>query len=261
MASNNPALSRNPAFRPGNASTESLDLEALYGAPAATSSDTGRIGYQDVVFKTTAVFAVLLAAGLVGWQLPGLAMLGAIGALALGLVNSFKRKPSAVLTLAYGAFEGLLLGGISSFFEQQFPGVVVQAVIATLSVFGVMLALFASGKVRASARMTKIFLIAMIGYGVYSLVNVGLMVFGGASGAFGLNSMTLFGIPIGFAVGILAVLMGAYSLVLDFEFIKNAVQNRAPRAVGWQAAFGLVVTLVWLYVEFLRLFSLLQGRN
>lgn len=267
-ASNNPALGRVPAFRPGRAPQpvdpntvgQAPDLEALFNARSAGSSETGRMSYEDTVVKTVVLFAVLLAAGAVSWFFPQLTLIGALVGLALGMVNAFKRKPSPVLIVIYAAAQGVFLGGISSIFEQFFGGVVVQAVIATLGVFGVMLALFASGKVRASNRLTKVFLGAMIGYLVYSLVNVGLMVFGGVSSnlAFGLNSMTFMGIPIGLIIGILAVLMGAYSLVLDFEFIKNGVDNRAPRVYGWQGAFGLMVTLIWLYVEFLRLFAILS---
>ncbi|GAA4190252.1 Bax inhibitor-1/YccA family protein [Gryllotalpicola kribbensis] len=268
-ASNNPALNRVSAFRAGGApqpvdpSTvgQGPDLEALFNARSAGSAETGRMTYEDTVVKTVALFAVLLATGVVAWFVPALTIVGAIVGLVLGLVNAFKRKPSAALIVMYAAAQGLFLGGISRIFEQVFGGVVVQAVIATLGVFGVMLALFASGKVRASNRLTKVFLGAMIGYAVYSLVNVGLMVFGGVSSdlAFGLNSMTFMGIPLGLIVGVLAVLMGAYSLVLDFEFIKNGVENRVPRAYGWQGAFGLMVTLIWLYVEFLRLFAILSG--
>ncbi|GAA4177367.1 Bax inhibitor-1/YccA family protein [Gryllotalpicola koreensis] len=267
-ASNNPALNRVPAFRaagaprPVDPSTvgEAPDLEALFTARSAGAAETGRMSYEDTVIKTVSLFAVLLAAGVVGWFVPALAIVGAIVGLVLGLVNAFKRKPSPALIIVYAAAQGLFLGGISSIFETVFGGVVIQAVIATLGVFGVMLALFASGKVRASNRLTKVFLGAMVGYLVYSLVNVGLMMFGGVSSnlAFGLNSMTFMGIPLGLIVGILAVLMGAYSLVLDFEFIKNGVENRAPRVYGWQGAFGLMVTLIWLYVEFLRLFAILS---
>jgi uncharacterized YccA/Bax inhibitor family protein len=267
-ASNNPALNRVPAFRAGGAPQPvdpntvgaTPDLETLFTARSAGAAETGRMTYEDTVVKTVVLFAVLLATGVVAWFVPTLTIIGAIVGLVLGLVNAFKRNPSPALIITYAAAQGLFLGGISRIFEQFFGGVVVQAVVATLGVFAVMLALFASGKVRASNRLTKVFLGAMIGYAVYSLVNVGLMVFGGVSSdlAFGLNSMTFMGIPLGLIVGILAVLMGAYSLVLDFEFIKHGVENRAPRVFGWQGAFGLMVTLIWLYVEFLRLFAILS---
>ena len=271
-SSNNPAMRQVPAFRRGAGSGlapqpvdpgvtgSAPDLDALFHGRSAGAAETGRMTYEDTVLKTVLLFAVLLAGAAVSWFVPALTIVGAIVGLVLGLVNSFKRKPSPALIVLYAAAQGVFLGGISRIFETMFGGVVIQAVIATLGVFGVMLALFASGKVRASSRLTKIFMGAMIGYLVYSLVNVGLMVFGGVSSdlAFGLNSQTVMGIPIGLIVGILAVLMGAYSLVLDFEFIKNGVENRAPRVYGWSGAFGLMVTLIWLYVEFLRLFAILQ---
>lgn len=271
MASRNPALSNNPAFKPGNgaafaapstATTElatAEGLQNLYDSPAATAADTDRMTYEDTIGKTVALFVVLLATAGVGWFIPTLFVPGMIVGLVLGLVNAFKREPSAPLIIAYAAAQGLFIGGISRLFESMWSGVVMQAVLATLVVFGVTLALFASGKVRASKKATKVFLIAMVGYMVFSLVNVGLMVFGGvdtSSMAFGLRSSTVMGIPLGIIIGVLAVIMAAYSLVLDFEFIKNGVQNRAPRKYGWSGAFGLMVTIIWLYVEFLRMFAI-----
>ena len=207
------------------------------------------------------------AAAAVGWFFPVLALPGAIAGLVLGLVNSFKRTPSPALILLYGAAQGLFSGGISAIFEQLWNGVVIQAVIATLAVFAVTLVLFASGKVRASARATKVFLVALIGYALFGLVNLVVMLFGGfgqaaTGGPFGIYSMHipwLFNLPLGVVIGVVAVLLAAYSLVLDFDFIQNGVKNRAPRVMGWYGAFGLAVTLIWLYVEFLRLFAIIAG--
>jgi uncharacterized YccA/Bax inhibitor family protein len=282
MALSNPAFQNNPAFRPakaGVAATTTAEptalataqgLQQLYEAPAATAADTDRMTVEDTIWKTVSLFVVLLATAAISWfvtlqnvqsgTFPILLVAGSIVGLVLGLVNSFKRNPSAPLILAYAAAQGLFVGGISALFENMWHGVVIQAVLATLVVFAVTLALFASGKIRASARATKVFLIAMIGYAVFSLVNVVLM-FTGVLGnnAFGLNSATIFGIPLGLIIGIIAVLLAAYSLVLDFDFIKQGVANRAPRKLGWYGAFGLMVTLIWLYVEFLRLFAILAG--
>lgn len=269
MASRNPAFSKSPAFRPNNraafsrgVATSTGDLETLYQSPAATAADTDRMTYDDTIGKTALIFLVLLVAAGVGWMVPALAIPGAIAGFVLAMVNSFKRVPSAPLIFAYAATEGLFVGGISEIFEQMWGGVVLQAVLGTLVVFGVTLALFASGKIRASKRATKIFLIAMVGYILFSFINMGLMMFGGVSSslAFGLRSQaTIFGIPLGIIVGLLAVLMAAYSLVLDFDFIKNGVANRAPRAYGWYGAFGLMVTIVWLYIEMLRLFAIARN--
>jgi len=230
----------------------------MYNAPSATSVDTGRMTYEDTITKTTVLFAVLLAGAAVGWIAPGLAIIGALVGFVLGLVNSFKREPSVPLIVAYAAFEGLFVGGISRIFEMQpaYSGIAVQAVLATLVVVGVVLALFRSGKIRASAKATKIFMIAMVSYLAFSLVNFGLVIFGVLDSPFGLR-----GGIIGLIVGALAVLMASYSLVLDFDFIQRAVRSGQPRKVGWQAGFGLMVTVVWLYVEFLRIFAILRGND
>jgi uncharacterized YccA/Bax inhibitor family protein len=265
MASSNPAFSRNAAFAaPGSAATTALaqaDLQRLYESPSAGSQDTGRMTYEDTIVKTTLSFALLLATAATAWvltpSLPFLPFLGMIVGLVLGLVNTFKKEPSPGLILAYAAAEGLFVGGISYIFESLYPGVVVQAVLATLVVVGVTLALFANGKVRASKRATKIFMVAMVGYLVFSLLNVGLVAFGAIDSPFGLNSsVTFFGIKLGLIIGVLAVLMAAYSLVLDFDFIQRGVVNRVPRKYGWSGAFGIMVTVVWLYVELLRLFAI-----
>ncbi len=263
--SSNPAFKNNAAFNGRGAiavSTPSAtELDELYSRPSATPTDTDRMSYEDTTLKTVALFAVLLVTGAVGWAFPPLAIVGAIVGLVLGIVNTFKKQPSVPLIVAYAAFEGLFVGGISAIFEQVWEGVVIQAILATLVTVAVVLALFASGKVRASARATKIFLVAMIAYAVFSLVNFGLMIFAGdaiGGGAFGLRSADIPGtsIPFGLVIGALAVLLAAYSLVLDFDFVKQGVQRGLPRKFGWQAAFGLMVTIVWLYVEFLRIFAL-----
>ena len=255
----NPALSNNPAFRQTAVSPAQLD--ELYDRPAATAVETGRMTYEDTAVKTVVLFAVLLATGAVGWVVPGLAFVGAIVGFVLALVNTFKRQPSVPLIVAYAAFEGLFIGGISALFETMWGGVVVQAVLATLVTTGVTLALFASGKIRASARATKIFLVAMVGYLVFSLVNVALQAFGVLNQPFGVSSMKIAGIPLGVIVGVLVVLMAAYSLVLDFDQIQQGVRRGLPAKYGWTGAFGLMVTIVWLYVEFLRIFALLNGRG
>ncbi|MEO6199640.1 MAG: Bax inhibitor-1/YccA family protein [Cryobacterium sp.] len=268
MASSNPAFSRNAAFgAPGAvATTRALsptELQDLYNAPSAGAQDTDRMSYEDTIAKSALSFGLLIVAAVAGWMLtpalpalPILMIVGLIVGLVLGLVNTFKKEPSPGLILAYAVAEGLFVGGISKVFEQLYPGVVVQAVLATLVVVGVTLALFANGKIRASKKATKVFMIAMVGYLVFSLVNLGMMAFGATDNAFGLRSVEIFGIPLGLLIGVLAVIMAAYSLVLDFDFIQRGVNNRAPRKFGWTGAFGLMVTVVWLYVELLRIFAI-----
>lgn len=256
----NPALSNNPAFRNGSTVAGGPGLEDLYERPSATPAETGRMTYEDTAVKTVVLFAVLLATGAVGWAVPVLALPGALVGFVLAMVNTFKRQPSVPLIVLYAAAEGLFVGGISNIFERvpNWGGIVVQAVLATLVTVGVTLALFASGKIRASARATKIFLIAMVGYLVFSLVNVGLQAFGVLPG-FGINSLHIAGIPVGIVITLLVVVMAAYSLVLDFDQIQRGVRRGLPAKYGWTGAFGIMVTVVWLYTEFLRFFAILRS--
>ena len=181
----------------------------------------------------------------------------------IALVLIFRKKPSAPLTLAYAGVEGVFVGAISFFFSTLWQGIVPIAVFGTLGVVGVTLALFASGKIRATKRATQIFLVAMVGYLAFSLVNVVLMLTGVVDSFGGLRSMMIPGtnIPLGIPLGILVVLLAAYSLVIDFEQVKTGVQRGAPRAFGWTAAFGIVLTVVWLYLEILRLLSFFMPRS
>ncbi len=264
MASSNPAFTNSPAFNsqraiPAAVSAEQLD--ELYGRPSATPVETDRMTYEDTIVKTVVSFAILLAGAVVGWIVPVLALPAALIGFVLALVNIFKKKPSKALVLSYAAFEGVFVGGISHMFENFYDGIIVQAVVGTLVVVGVTLALFTSGKIRASKKATKIFLIAMVGYAVFSLINFGMMMFGATTQPFGLRSMEIFGIPLGVILGILVVFMAAYSLVLDFDNVQQGVRNGAPRVYGWQAAFGIMVTVVWLYLEILRLLAILRGSD
>ena len=237
----------------GDATPSTDELETMYAAPSATPVDTRRMTYDDVVVKTATVFGAVLVGGVVGWKVPGLLWVGLIGGLVLGLVNSFKKNPSPVLILGYGLFEGVLLGAVSMYFNEAYPGIVAQAVLGTLSVFAVVLIGFRSGKLRTSPKLTRIFFIALGGYLLFSLVNLGLMVFA--------HQDSLRTGPLGLAISAFAVILASYSLVMDFEFIKVGVDQGAPAKFAWTAAFGLVVTLVWLYIEILRILAILRGND
>lgn len=262
---NSPAFSDQAARRSAAPATPgATDLDELYGRPAATADEMDRMSYHDTIMKTLGGFAVLLVGAAVGWVFPALAIVGGIVGFILALVNTFKKKPSPALILLYAAAQGLLVGGISSFFAAWYDGIVPMAIFGTLAVVAVTLALFSSGRVRASARATKIFLVALVGYLAFSLVNVVLMFTGvldGFSGTGSLRDVAIFGIPLGIPLGILVVLMAAYSLVLDFDQIKRGVEAGAPRVYGWVGAFGIIVTVVWLYLEILRLLSYFLPRN
>jgi uncharacterized YccA/Bax inhibitor family protein len=269
MASSNPAFRNSPAFttntakaiqvsQPG-ADLSATQLDELYGRPSAGPEQTDRMTIEDTMVKIVVSFAVLLVGAAIGWFVPVLAIPAAIGGFALALVNIFKKKPSAPLVLAYALVQGVFVGAVSMFYEAMWDGIVVQALFGTLGVVAVTLALFASGKVRASKRATKIFLVAMLGYAAFSLVNFGLMAFGVTNSMFGLRDQLWFGIPAGIIIGIFVVLLAAYSLVLDFDSIKTGVERGAPRAYAWTAAFGIMVTVIWLYFEILRIIAIARN--
>ncbi|WP_087873638.1 Bax inhibitor-1/YccA family protein [Arthrobacter globiformis] len=240
-------------------------LQQMYNRPAAGPAETGRMTFDDVIVKT----AICLAAVVVGaavtltvsLSLASMLMIvGALGGFVLALVNTFKKQPSPALILAYAALEGLFLGGLTRILDGMYPGVGLQAVIGTLSVFAVTLMLFKSGKVRATPKAMRFFMIAVIGYAVFALINMIMMWTGAVDSPFGLRtSVEIFGIPLGVFIGLLAIGLAAFSLIMDFTSIEAGVRAGAPERFSWTAAFGLTVTLVWLYVEIIRLLAILRG--
>jgi len=240
-------------------------LQQMYSQPSAGPADTGRMTFDDVIMKTAACLgAVVVGAAItltVGQSLASMLMIvGALGGFVLALVNTFKKQPSPALILAYAALEGLFLGGLTRILDGMFPGVGLQAVIGTLSVFAVTLVLFKSGKVRATPRAMRFFMIAVIGYAVFALINMIMMWTGAVQSPFGLRtSFEIFGIPLGVFIGLLAIGLAAFSLIMDFTSIEAGVRSGAPQRFSWTAAFGLTVTLVWLYVEIIRLLAILRG--
>jgi uncharacterized YccA/Bax inhibitor family protein len=262
MESRNPVFNRSKAFSQKGYATfndaptaTAGQLDEMYTAPSATSVDTGRMTMDDVVIKTGIMFAVLLPLAALNYVIasPLLTFGGVIVGLVLGLIVSFKQSTNAALILAYAAAEGLFIGGISQAFESQWNGIVPQAVLGTLAVFGVALAAYKSGMVRATPKFRKTVLIAMGGYLVFCVVNLVVMLFGGG-GDFGLRSGWF-----GVAISLFAVGLAAAMLILDFDFAEQGVRNGIPERYSWLAAFGLVVTLVWLYIEMLRLIAILRG--
>ncbi|MFC0675961.1 Bax inhibitor-1/YccA family protein [Brachybacterium hainanense] len=248
------------------------DLESIYARPAATGHDTGRMTMKDALNAITATLGVVMVVGAfftllppalgiitgteagaqIGLGISGIALaIGLIGGLVLGLVNAFKKQPSPVLVLLYAVFEGMLLGGLSSMLEFQYPGIALQAVLATLAVAGTVLVFFRLGVLRTSPRLTKIFMIAMVAYMIFGVVNIGFMIFAGYSLRSGL---------VGMVIGAIAVCMASYSLVMDFEDVQRAVGN-VQRRYAWRCAFGIAATLVWMYLEILRLIAILRGSD
>lgn len=240
----------------GAQTADAVTLEQMYATPDATTRETGRLTYDDVIIRTVGLLALLVVAGAATWVLaPELFWAGAIVGLVLGLVNAFKKKPSPVLITLYALAQGVFLGGISAFYEAKWNGIVGQAVLATLCVFVVSLVAFRSGKVRVTPKFTRGLMIGMVGYLLFSLINVGMMLFGVNGGDFG----PLRSGPWGILVGLFAVGLAAASLVVDFDSIKRGVDRGVPRSFAWYASFGLLVTLIWLYLELLRIIAIFRN--
>lgn len=255
-------FTRNPNFRPdtpyggvGNTPAPG-NGNPFTPAPQLAAPMTFENTMQKIVF---CFIAVLAGAG-IGWVVPVLALPAVIVGLVLGIVNAVKKEPNKFLILSYSLVQGLVVGGLSSLLEIQQPGILSQAVLATLVVIGTTLALYTSGKVRSSPKMTQFFLISMTAYFIFSLINLGMMMTGLTQSAWGLHTdINIFGIPLGLILGVFAIFLGTYSLILDFDFVKGGIANNIPERFGWTAAFGIVATVVWIYVEILRLISIVRN--
>ncbi|MDQ6798591.1 MAG: Bax inhibitor-1/YccA family protein [Actinomycetota bacterium] len=252
--SSNPALTRSPAFT-GKGGPQAADpLEQAYFGPSATSRETGRMTVDDVVGRTALLLAVAFGTGALTWALDlgALAFPAALVGFGLAMFIIFKQVTNPVPIIAYAAVEGVFLGGISQFFNAQYPGIVVQAVVGTAGVTAVMLGLYASGRIRVTPQFTKMVIGATIGFVVLIMVNLVAGIF--TSGGLGLRQG-----PLGIVVGIVAIGLAALNLVLDFDMVEKGARAGIPTRYGWFAAFGIMITLVWLYVEMLRLLSILRS--
>ncbi|AEG45195.1 Bax inhibitor-1/YccA family protein [Isoptericola variabilis] len=242
----------------GAQAADAASLENMYNAPSATTADTKRLTYDDVIIKTGGLLALLVVVAAATWTFaPGLWPVGMIAGLVLGLVNAFKKKPSPVLITLYAVAEGVFLGGVSLLFGsiagENAVGVVLQAIVATMATFAAALFLFKSGRVRVTPKFTRWLLIALVGYMAFSLINV-VLTWTGVLEGWGMRSGAL-----GIIVGLVAVGLAAASLIVDFDAIKRGVEQGVPSTYAWTAAFGLIVTLVWLYLEFLRLIAIFNS--
>ncbi|MDN6567194.1 MAG: Bax inhibitor-1/YccA family protein [Propionibacterium sp.] len=243
------------------------EAERSLAGPSADAVDRGRMTYDDVIVKTALLFAVLVVGAAGTWMAtvsnPGLgAMLMGVGMLVgfvLAMVNIFSRTIRPALIIAYAAAQGLAMGGLSAVMEMQYQGIVAQAVLATASIFAVTLLLFASGKVRNSPKLARFTLIGLIGILVYRVLNWILVLTGVFSTPGGMNDAVFLGMSLGTVVGVLAVLIGAACLIQDFDQAKVGVQMGAPAKFAWSCAFGLMVTVVWMYVEILQLLARMRN--
>lgn len=239
------------------------DLESMYKSPSATSGQTGRMTLNDVVTKALSLFGIVLVFAAIGWAVGnqnqtagmGLWMGGMIIGIILGFIISFKRVISVPLILAYAVCEGLFVGAASGFFNNVYPGVVSQAVLATLCVFAGMFIGWKVGLIRVTERSRKIFGLMAMGYFLFAIANVALVWTGVVDSPFGVGGTGTLGIIISlFAVG-----LASYSIAVDFDTIQRGVSAGLPEKYSWLMAHGLLVSVVWLYIELLRLFARMRN--
>jgi uncharacterized YccA/Bax inhibitor family protein len=242
---------------PGHGATVTAD-----GAPPPAVR-TGVMTANGTFAKTFVLFLLVLAGGAVGWsqvtvgaadqvEIPGWTWIFLLGAFAVAMVCIFKPKASPFLAPLYAVMEGVFLGALSKAFEVRWDGIVFQAVLATIGVFFATLALYVFGIVKVTKRFAAVVIGATLGIFL-------LYLFGALLSLFGVdvvfwNEPSALGIIVSVAICIVASL----NLFLDYEFIRQSTIQGAPKYMEWYGGFGIMVTLVWIYIEMLRLLSLLR---
>ena len=236
-------------------------LQDLYNQPSAGPVQMRRVTLDDVVMKTLGLFAIVLVVAAATWftvagrttlSLP-LMLAGMFGGLGVGLLVAFRKTISVPLIVLYAALEGVLVGAISQVFASQYEGLVTTAVVATVCTFAGMLLGYKAGLIKVTDKSRRIFGMAIMGYLLFGFVNV-VAAFMGVGSGFGIGGKG----PMGIAISVLGVGLASYSLAIDFDSVDRAVKAQLPEKYSWLLAHGFIVTLVWLYLEFLRLLARLR---
>lgn len=251
------------AFRTGNPALGSSTFEKVSGG----RSDVGVMTLQGTINKTGLLTLMVLASAMFSWTrffanpeqgaqaVYMYSMIGAIGGFIVALVTVFKMEWSPITAPIYAVLEGLFLGGISAVFEMQYPGIAIQAVGLTFGVMIVMLLAYSSQLIKVTENLKMGIVAATGAIAVYYLISLVLGLFGVKAPLINDNGW------MGILFSLVVVGIAAFNLVLDFDFIESGVKQGAPQFMEWYGAFGLLVTLVWLYIEMLRLLAKLRSRN
>lgn len=252
MQSGNPALNKNTFL-----DSASGALVSRYGEETMSINGT--------VNKTGLLLLLVLIGAMFSWSqftgpgsLPAMmpfVLGGAIGGLVLGLVTSFKKTWAPVTAPLYALAEGVFIGALSAIFELRYPGIVIQAVGLTFGTMAALLLAYRSGLIRATEKLKLGIVAATGGIMLLYLANFAMSFFGHSIGFINGNS------TISIVFSGVVVVVAALNLILDFDMIEQGVNGGAPKYMEWYGAFALVVTLVWLYLEILRLLSKIQSRN
>ena len=257
IRSGNPALKESTFLDLGSGTVVSRDAGAM-----TLNGTVNKTGILLLLSVLTAAFAwtqsVVTGPDGTAMVAPGVtiyALGGAIGGFILAMVTVFKKTWSPVTAPLYALVEGFFLGAISAVFELKYPGIVFQAVVLTFGTLGALLAAYRSGLIRATENFKLGVVAATGGIALVYLVSMGLRLFGKDIPLIHESGL------VGIGFSLFVVVIAALNLVLDFDFIEKGVEQGAPKYMEWYAAFGLLVTLVWLYLEMLRLLSKLQSRD
>jgi uncharacterized YccA/Bax inhibitor family protein len=266
--SSNPALSdaafeRIAESEAGWAAGTEQRVQADFAAPPVTRTDTMTVG--GTVWATAALLVLVVGGGIYGWNQvdvtatevtwPGWIFPVMLVAFGVAMVTIFKPNLARLTAPIYALLEGAALGAISGLYNEMWNGIAIQAVMLTIGVFAVMLFLYGTRIIKVTDKLRMGIVAAT---GAVLLVYVANMIFT----LFGANLPFLHDAgPVGVGISLVIVGVAAFNLLLDFDFIEKGVAAGAPAKTEWYAAFGLLVTIVWLYLELLRLLAILQGRD
>jgi len=225
----------------------------------AVSTSDEKMTIEGTVNKTAMSLLLLMAAASYTWSnpSPGLMIFGMIGGFILAIVTIFKKIWAPYTVSGYALLKGLALGGISRFFEMQYPGIVSQAVFLTFGILAALLLAYKSGLIKPTENFKLGVVAATGGIAFMYLISFIMSIFGSGLSIMNTANTSLF--SIGFSVFV--VIIASLNLVLDFDFIEEGAEMGAPKYMEWYGAFGLLVTLIWLYLEILRLLAKLQSRR
>jgi len=250
MNSNNPFF-RTKSFKENNHNSADTTHDAVIIDYNQTMTVSGTIN------KSFLMLVLLIASAAITWTMANpivFAIGGAIVGFILVLIATFRPQSSGFLAPGYAIFEGLFIGGISAIFEVMYPGIVIQAVSCTFVTFMVCLALYKYGIVKVNDKFRSVVIAATLAIGTYYLISWLLAMFAGFQPVHYGNSMASIGISA------IVIVVAALNLFLDFDQIEKGAQSKLPKYMEWYGAMGLMITLVWLYIEFLRLLSKLQKK-
>lgn len=285
LRSSNPILSKEDAFTPAAPNQNQYSQYNPYGQPSNVQDPynpyqaqpgtqpygagqppqapaAGRMTFDDVITKTAVVMGILVISAALSWMFiptpamyPALIISALLGFGAVLLV-SFRRNISPPLVFAYAAIEGVFIGMISKLFEILYPGIVAQAVLGTFVAAGVTLAAYKLFNIRVTPKFQKVVVLSTIAFAALMLVNFLFAIFTGTAGLRGGITGPVSLLAVG--ISAIAIILCVLNLILDFDYIEKGVQMGAPASESWRGAFGLTVTMVWLYIEILRILSYLR---